>query len=76
MISFNFRSNFNIFLRNSWGYLGLPWSLGRDSLWTIVAESYILDFSVVLAASPDANCLHVYFIIGLNSLFIEFVNMA
>ena len=32
-ISFNFHSNFNIYLRNIWGYLELPWCLGRDFLW-------------------------------------------
>ena len=77
IISFNFHSNFNIFLRNIWGYLGLPWSLGWDFLWRklrLVAESSILDFVVVLAASLDINCLHMYFMIGVNSLFIEFVN--
>ena len=79
IISFNFHSNFNIFLRNIWGYLGLPWSLGWDFLWTrlrLVAECSILDFVVVLAASLDINCLYMYFMIGVNSLFIEFVNMT
>ena len=33
IISFNFHSNFDIFLRNIWGYLGLLWSLGWDFLW-------------------------------------------
>ena len=33
IISYNFHSTFNIFLRNIWGYLGLPWSLGWDFLW-------------------------------------------
>ena len=40
------------------------------------AESSIIDFVVVLAASLDINCLYMYFIIGVNSLFIEFVNMT
>ena len=33
IISCNFHSNFNIFLRNIWGHLGLLWSLGCDFLW-------------------------------------------
>ena len=40
------------------------------------AESTVLDFVVVLAASLDINCLYMYFMIGVNSLFIEFVNMT
>ena len=42
----------------------------------LVAESSILDFVVVLAASLDINCLYMYFVIGVNSLFIGFVNMT
>ena len=78
-ISFNFHSNFNIFLRNIWGYLGRPWSLRWCFLWRtliLVAQSSILDFVVVLAASLDINCLYMYCMIGANSLFIEFVNMT
>ena len=41
-----------------------------------VADSSVLDFVVVLAASLDINCLYMYFMIGVNSLFIEFVNMT
>ena len=77
IISFSFHGDFNIFLRNIWGDLGLPWSLGWDFLWRklrLVAESSISDFVVVLAASLDINCLHMYFMTGVNSLFIEFVN--
>ena len=33
IISCNFHSNFNIFLRNIWGYLRLPWNLGWGFLW-------------------------------------------
>ena len=33
IISFNFHSNFDMFLRNIGGYLGLLWSLERDFLW-------------------------------------------
>ena len=40
------------------------------------AESSIIDFVVVLAASLDINCLYMYCMIGANSLFIEFVNMT
>ena len=36
----------------------------------------VLDFVVVLADSLDVNCLYMYFMIGVNSLFIEFVNMT
>ena len=38
--------------------------------------SSVLDFVVVLAASLDIDCLYTYFIIGVNCLFIEFVNMT
>ena len=41
-----------------------------------VAGSSVLDFVVVLADSLDVNCLYMYFMIGVNSLFIEFVNMT
>ena len=40
-----------------------------------VADSSVLDLVVVLAASLDINCLYMFFMIGVNSLFIEFVNM-
>ena len=36
IISFNFHSNVNIFLRNIWGYLVLPWSLGCVFLWRML----------------------------------------
>ena len=39
-------------------------------------ESSILDFVVVLVASLDINCFNMYFMIGVTSLFIEFVNMT
>ena len=35
-----------------------------------------LRFCGSLAASLDINCLYMYFMIGVNSLFIEFVNMT
>ena len=41
-----------------------------------VAESSILDFVIVLAAFMDINCLYMYFMIAVNSLFTEFVNMT
>ena len=41
-----------------------------------VADSSVLDFVVVLDASLVINCLYMYFMIGVNSLFIEFVNMT
>ena len=41
-----------------------------------VSGNSVLDFVVVLAASLDINCLYMYFMIGVNSLFIEFVNMT
>ena len=41
-----------------------------------VAGSSVLDFAVVLATSLAINCLYVYFMIGVNSLLIEFVNMT
>ena len=79
IISFNFHSNFNISLRNIWGYLRLWWSLGWYFLWgrlRLVVKTSILYFAVVLAASVDINCLYMYFMIDVNSLFIEFVNMT
>ena len=39
-------------------------------------ESSNLDCAVVLAASLEISCLCKYFMIGVNSLFIEFVNMT
>ena len=40
-----------------------------------VADSSVLDFVVVLADSLAINCLYMYFMIGVNSPFIEFVSM-
>ena len=48
----------------------------NDYLLHFVAESSILNFVVVLAASLDISCLYMYFMIGVNSLFMEFVNMT
>ena len=42
----------------------------------LVARSSILDFVIVLAASLGINCLYMHFMIGVNGLFIEFVNMT
>ena len=41
-----------------------------------VAGSSVLDFVVVLADSLDVNFLYMYFIIGVNSIFVEIVNMT
>ena len=42
----------------------------------LIAESSILDFLVVLAASLDINFLYRYFMIVVNSLFLEFINLT
>ena len=56
--------------------VGLSVKKVNDKRLHFVAESSILDFVVILAASLDINCLYMYFMIGVNSLFIEFVNMT
>ena len=56
--------------------MGLSVTKIDSCLLYFVAGSSVLDFVVVLAASLDIDCLYMYFIIGVNSLFIEFVNMT
>ena len=56
--------------------VGLSVTKVNDCPLYFVAESSILDFVVVLAVCLDINCLYMYFMIGVNSLFIEFVNMT
>ena len=48
----------------------------NDSPLSFVAESFILDFVVVLDVPLDINFVYVYFLIGVNGRFIKFVNMA
>ena len=56
--------------------VGLSVTKVNDYLLYFVLGSPVLDFVVVLAASLDSNCLYMYFKTGVNSLFIEFVNMT
>ena len=56
-------------------WVGLSMTKVKGCPLYFVADSSVLDFIVVLAASLDINCLYMYFMIGVNSLFIEFVNM-
>ena len=56
--------------------VGLSVKKVNDCPLYFVAESSILDFVVTLAAYLDINCFYMYFMIGVNSLFIEFVNMT
>ena len=56
--------------------MGLSVTKINSCLLYFVAGSSVLDFVVVLAASLDINCLYMYFMIGVKSLFIEFVNMT
>ena len=73
---------FNIFLTTSGGVSGTPVESGvefsvtkiNDAPLSSVTQSSILDFAVVL--DPDINCVYMHFMIGVNSLFIKFVNMT
>ena len=56
--------------------LGLSVKKANNYPLYFLVESSILDFVVVPASSLDINCLYMYFMISVNSLFIEFVNMT
>ena len=58
----------------SWVGLSVA-KLNGCPLYFIVGSS-VLGFVVVLAVSLDFSCLYMYFMIGVNSLFIEFVSMT
>ena len=55
--------------------VGLSVRKANGSPLYFVAESSILDFVVVLDASLDIDFVYMYFMIGANSLVIEFVNI-
>ena len=48
--------------------LGISVKKVNDYPLYFIAESSILNFVVVLAASLDINCLYIHFMIGVNSL--------
>ena len=48
----------------------------NDCPLAFIVVSYILDFVIVLDVSLDINCVYMYFMISVNSLFIENVCMA
>ena len=48
--------------------LGISVKKVNDYPLYFIAESSILNFVVVLAASLDINCLYIHFMIGANSL--------
>ena len=56
--------------------LGLSVKKANNYPLYFLVESSILDFVVVPASSLDINCVYMYFMISVNSLFIEFVNMT
>ena len=48
----------------------------NDCPLAFIVVSYILDFVIVLDVSLGINCVYMYFMISVNSLFIEKVCMA
>ena len=54
--------------------VGLSVAKVNDSPLSFVAESSFLDFLLVLDASLGISCVCMCFMIGVNDLFIKFVN--